>query len=906
MRKKFYMKQFVAASMAAITLATSVPASVHAEGMESVAVTESQDMNTAAEADETTTQESGAGTENEATEAADANAAVASAEAEAAESDTDSNMDSQADSDTESGTEASTEAKISLTNLKVDGIAADSINSNAEEISGTIEIEKMEGIDTYFYEKDGLGQKISLTLGGAFSGADSSVEIDGNKLNFTITPADTPLTGETASIKLAGKYAVTNSDICLPDLAVNQIGIALSQTITIEEGSQGLNYKIDVDVKGGSFKKNLTEDDLTFTGAFKNPSAVSVEMKDSMTGFVVTLTMNAKDMGSQGEGTLKLLPGKLLYPDGKKCTSCLSLRLKDEYRKSEESAGTQINYNNLISDLLSNSTKAWLTSVAMAHPITGALCNIGVGAVSSWVAGKYEKDAKSDVEKIRDEISKSLEATVTHINYAANLVVDDNHYVNALTAQQGVETKAEYLDTVYEKARFIDAATLIACAESNNLDQYQLDTIEQYMESLYSSEEAETGGTLSTKFYEKLLEYGTSLLATTKDGKLQNVDAFQNYLNICEHVYCLNKESFSGRREMNEALMATYEYGYNLLMAAVNYDLAKNNELYQTITKLEATADPADLVGSPAGELANKIQAANRVLTRLTEQEKAIQAAYQKAKATLEKEEANYQSSDRIVKVYGIGENQEGEYISLNASLMTNIQNLKTVNSKLYDIIFKLMAESGLTNCTNYATGEKNLDHCATFFKYDRFELFKQFLVDDSGVTNSWKANAYFSAKDSENSGNPFYGSLTEKDVEEIARRLKDRGYTEGVTAYLEQELYLNGQKAADAVGPNLSTNCMGIYLEGWQETSSSWDINYDTVTMNRYVKYAGEDGNTKQEKAISLIFSVAHEGGFMGWGGSPKVSCLKYTASGTKQQDATYKGNSFLVVKKIDKSLVE
>ena len=605
------------------------------------------------------------------------------------------------------------ELKVSLTNLEADGDEVDSINNDVKNITGTIEIEKVDGIDTYFKAEEAFTKKpISLELGGAFRGAKSKVTIDsknGNKLKFKITVTQRPMTEDYGTIKVSGSYVFTNSELTVPDLKINKIGLESNKASTIEQTDDGLKYTFDVDIKGGTLKEELTADDLQFTAPFNNQTGdMNIQMKKNadgeMNGFTVAIILNPDKMGNSATGTMSLRIDKVYYPDGEHTYGLpLSLNLQDNYVKPKESteSGEEVQTGAVVGDLLTNVFVYTVASAIMeANPITAGLINVGVGALSSFLSGNYTAEKESDRDVLMKEMQDNLNTTLQHIDAATQETKDYISFKSAQSAQDNVNELANKMKDIYSTdINFVNATKTIMEINTGAMEASDAEYVDEILQNIYSSEAlTNKKGIINQTYKDNLIQLGRKLLDAGKDDYGNKKSAFDNYEYICQNVYGLNCEGFDNRKTTNEDLLTVYEYGYKIMITAVCYDIQKhkafNTELDKKIQEQNEllannslSKEKKEIVQKNKKTYVNlrknvqsAISVSEYVLKQLESQNTDIQNAYNSSKAQLDKEVAAYNSEKRIAKCYWLNKD-----LSLNATIEDVNANIRSVSANVYD-----------------------------------------------------------------------------------------------------------------------------------------------------------------------------------------------------------------------------
>lgn len=776
---------------------------------------------------------------------------------------------------------------VSVKNLKADGDEAESINCDTKNITGTIEIEKVDGIDTCFKETEAFTkQPIKLELGGAFYGAKSRVTIDskdGNKLNFKITVANRPMTEDYGTIKVPGSFAFTNADISVPDIKINKIELIHSKGIEIEKTEDGLQYTIEADVNGGTFKEALTADNLNFTAPFNNQTAdMNIQMKKNdkgeMNGFVATITLNPNSMGNHATGTMTLAMDKVYYPDGEHTYGLpLSLSIQDNYEKSkaETESGEEVDTGAVVGDLLTNVFVYTVASALLeSNPIAAGIINVGVGALSSFLSGNYTTETESDRDVLMRAMQENLDTTLAHIDAATQETKDYMSFKMAQEAQDNVNELANRMKDIYSTdINFVNATKTIMEMNAGGLDADDAEYVDEVLQSVYSSEsQTNKKGIVSQTYKDNLIQLGRKLLDTQKDDNGNARSAFDNYEYICQNVYGMNVDGFDNRKTTNDDLLTMYEYGYKVMITAVCYDIQKHKAFGTELDKKikeqdELLADSSLSKEKKAVIKKNKktytnlrktvqsaVTVSENVLKQLETQNTAIQNAYNTSKGQLDKEVAAYNSEDRIAKCYWINKD-----LSLNATIMDANENIKRANEKVYQAARTAMKE-------NNHTGGPFLG----LESMDEEKLFDNYWADKSGITNKWELNDYLSPKDSENTSSPFYNSITEDEIQSIRKKLEQKNSSETIMNWLEKYLYVDGKPIAEVMN-NLTQedSVLGIYLEGWQTSERAyWTWTTDTCNLSRYVKILDEKSNITEREVCELSFELWHKG-FFGWAGT-------------------------------------
>ncbi len=786
------------------------------------------------------------------------------------------------------------ELKVSVKNLEADGDEAESINSDTKNIAGTIEIEKVEGIDTYFKETEAFTkQPISLELGGAFSGAKSKVTIDSkdnNKLNFKITVAQRPMTEDYGTI--------TNSELAVPDLKINKVELVNSKAITIEKTDSGLQYTIDVDVNGGIFKDELTADDLKFTAPFNNQTEdMDIRMKKNdkgeMNGFAVVITLNPDNMGNNATGTMTLGMDKVYYPDGEHTYGLpLSLNIQDNYVKTKENTeyGEEVDTGTVVGDLLTNVFIYTIGSaIAESNPITSGIINVGVGALSSFLSGNYTTEKESDRDVLMREMQENLNTTLQRIDAATQETKDYMSFKSAQEAQDNVNELANKMKDIYSTdINFVNATKTIMEMNSGELEAEDAEYVDEILQNVYSSEAATNkSGIVNQTYKDNLIQLGRKLLDTRKDDSGNARSAFNNYEYICQNVYGLNCEGFDNRKTTNEDLLTVYEYGYKIMVTAVCYDIQKHKAFGTELDKKikeqdELLADSSLNINKKEIIRKNKktytnlrknvqsaVTVSENVLKQLETQNTAIQNAYNSSKAQLDNEVAAFNSKKRIAKCYWTNKD-----ISLNATIVDMNENIKDMDTQLYGYLWNSLKNSG--------RAAVSLTMEANSLLKDNKKIFNTYLIDKSGFSNEWKLNTCLAVEDLKNSSSPFYGSITEEDGKKMKKKLEEKKNGETLTSFLERYLYVNGEPISDALKKQSQYSIQGIYLGGWQESNVIYRTIFssvDGISFQRHVKVIDESGNITEKFGNGMEFDVWHDAVFI-WGGTPKAMIISFSYS--------------------------
>lgn len=642
---------------------------------------------------------------------------------------------------------------VNLTILKVDGEDAGEVSDRATTIAGTIEVEEVEGVDTYFKETAEDGTQITLNLDGAFKGASATVSIDNNKLNFEITNSKPVMTENIGNISVSGKYTFTNSDI--------------------DAGK--------VNIKATSIEKETTE--------------------------------------------------------------------KKEEKDKQANPGT------ILKDILSATAK-YVTSTCKEMPLVGVIADYASNSLSGIINGTYVKSTDNLSENIRQMMAKNLEETKVAINNATSEILKAQEFDGIKKEQNELFKEINSVKSLYTtRSAFYNVAWFVdKCREEGDVEysEEELKEIDRIMQSLYSSD-------LSSEYGEKKSAYVDDVLTLGNHIVSDDTNAFVNNEKILEYANFMNCDCFYERDVVNTNLMSVYTYVNRLMLVAAKYDLQKHTEISARNEEVSAILSQNN---------ATKINATTAVINELENQYDRITKAYEKSQNALIKEKAAYDSADKIAKIYGIGDNNEGKYISLNVNILDANENIKQFDPYYYNWVWESLKRNNQTCYEDY-----------TDWTDGSARIFNQYFIDHSSFwSNSYefKYNGCLADNDADDTVNPFANynlKLTDEDGNYLKNKLVRKGYTAtnngAVRMYLMKYMFMDGKKISDEIIKSQKygeIDICGIYCGGGVKK----DIEikkcepYDSGYLRRTVNVFDDDAKITNKNTLTREFVMGHK---FGWG---------------------------------------
>lgn len=347
-------------------------------------------------------------------------------------------------------------------------------------------------------------------------------------------------------------------------------------------------YTANVTIENGTLAEDFTENDIEFTGIFKNAAIQNLTVNETRTGFTLVFTKEYGEGTQFFEGGMTLKGRAVLDGADQASQKDFSVYLYDSYRPvTEEPAVVDDKMTDKeFEEILRTITNAGL-DIAMTgffglivpQNIVGRMTKFAGDMGVQWTAEKADVAMSSSEEQL-----KAIQNLSSQLSQATYSIMKNVDYNQLATTASFIDSKVSLVKGDYRN--YLNTMnTLYAKAEQGTLAKNPT-YLNDRMEAVYAYGNGNPilskDGMANFTCYDHLYDLGEMMLG---HGLFGSKNIFQIYQGIASNKYNYNTMSFADRRAYNETVLNFYEQGYAALMTAISYDLEKNTALENEYTK---------------------------------------------------------------------------------------------------------------------------------------------------------------------------------------------------------------------------------------------------------------------------------------------------------------------------------
>ncbi|MDD4509194.1 MAG: hypothetical protein PHN26_09725, partial [Eubacteriaceae bacterium] len=517
------------------------------------------------------------------------------------------------------------DVKADAKGIKTNGATAQNISSDTKVITGTIQLDNVPATYSCFKSKMGTLDMISsnsIILGGAFNKVtDAEFEINPNNKNevkFSITiPAE--MTASTGSITIPAQYNCFDQDMTV-NFNIDTITANLNENLTDKQKDGDANtlvYTAKIKVNGGKIKKDISAEDIAFTGGFESCKTTDV-ITDKANGIITVTFTKARYLDSSAMNGTVVVKGSgqvIAYAStNRSYSSDLSCQLVDpvDHQKAESSTAWKQTYgfnsttfgNKVTGNLLTKDIPLFIRTVfsdfakTSGFPIVSSIFNL-LGAVWDSTSLNSAKDVLT-----LDKIKASLHSEITKSSIFVNEKITENSIKTKLSniGTQLTNYSNDYAGNLAKAQKSSDNLIKYTnminngqTAEEVGLQEADIDEMNAAFGNLYQSYATQTVlptlGGKSTK--DAYYAYAVSVNPTTSDKAYAK--QVLDFCNLSNQILDgkIVSETNTGKTG-DEALVATKTLKVgdeNVFTAYKEYLSLKYNYNSQTFKEREAFND---------------------------------------------------------------------------------------------------------------------------------------------------------------------------------------------------------------------------------------------------------------------------------------------------------------------------
>lgn len=347
-------------------------------------------------------------------------------------------------------------------------------------------------------------------------------------------------------------------------------------------------YTEHVTIENGTLAEDFSENDIEFTGIFKNAAIQNITVDEGRTGFTLVFTKEYAEETKYFEGGMTVKGRAVLNSAGENSQTDFSVYLYDAYRAAEEE---KAEIDDHMADKEFENTMRIITNAGLDLAMTGFFGTIVpgpfVGRLTkfagdmgvSWSASQANAAMDSSQEQLKE--IKALSSQLSQATFSILKGVDYGQLQNTASAidSKVALVKADYTDYLNTMNGLYAKAQAGTLANNTTYLDGRMEAVYKYGNGNAHIAKADMA---NFTCYNHLYDMGEMMLG---HGLFGSKDIFQIYQGIASNKYNYNTMSFADRREYNANVVNFYEQGYTALCTAISYDVEKNTALKDEYTK---------------------------------------------------------------------------------------------------------------------------------------------------------------------------------------------------------------------------------------------------------------------------------------------------------------------------------